>query len=92
MNEFRTADLAVACFLATKNQRLKSVEKDPDSTYEKPRGIFVFDDPIRQCDELSLKYRYYQTKADRMVDAKVHFEKIREMKNILYYNLGFLKK
>ena len=90
MNEFRTTDLAVACFLATRGYTLKSVERDPDSTYEKPRGIFVFNDPEKEAMNLMRDYRY--GKDQRMVDAKLHFEKIREIKNILHYNLGFLKK
>ena len=92
MNEYRTTDLAVACFLATKGYALKSVERDPESTYEKPRGIFVFTDQNEECKRLALDYRYSGSTKENLVDAKHHFEKIREIKNILHYNLGFIKK
>ena len=90
MNKFRTHDLGVACFLAVKGYALKTVERDPDGTYEKPRGIFVFDDPENKCVDLMRDYRYGTD--GQLVNAKAHFEKIREIKNILHYNLGFLKK
>lgn len=91
MPEFKTYDLGLACFLATKGKKLKSIEIDEESTYERKRGIFVFVDD-GTCLEWERVYTSYQPTDNRFVDAKIHFDKIKEMKGILMYNLGFNKK
>ena len=88
-NEFTTSDLGLACFLSAKHIKLKAIERDPDSTYEKPRGVFVFFDEGK-CEKLREAYNSNNSES-RMVDAKKHFYEIKKMKNTLHYNLGFRK-
>lgn len=88
--EFTTTDLGLACFLSTKYIKLKAIERDPESTYEKPRGIFVFLDN-GACEGLKDIYEGMKSEG-RMVDARRHFYEVKKIKNTLHYNLGFLKK
>lgn len=90
LKEFKTTDLGLACFLSTKFVKLKAIERDPECTYEKPRGIFVFLDN-GGCEELKRCYESHDS-SSRQVDARRHFYEVKKLKNTLYYNLGFLKK
>lgn len=88
--EFRCCDLGLAAFLSFKGNKLLGVERDPTSHSGFVRGLFVFSNAEGNCN--IEEQNYNSMDGVRSVDAKFYFEEIKNIKNILYYNLEKFKK